>query len=384
FTSFDRVYGSPGGTWAITGVTDALSAVDEVLIVNGIVEVQEGSPAAWAPGENVGAIDRVLGVNDGGTFAFTTNTDGPTSSDEYVVLGQAGGMLMAVAREGDTSAVLPANATWGDLLQTPTVTAAGDVGFVVKNVGGVPTAEDEFVILGSTVLAQKGVTVPQGQIGAETWQLFDSEDFWVTPDGLHHLLQGDLTGATATDDIVVVDGSVIVQEGVVLAGSGFVEPVDQNGIIGVHLAADGTYFVRGRNASTSVDWVYSNGAVLATLGQAVIVGATEAWSDTEFAAGFFLHVGNGLGDFVIGGVSDGPTASNGLLAFNNTNVVAREGDPVDVDQNGFFDDDAFISTFGNDDAFLADNGLFYFVASLEDGNGNDIGDGFFVVDTSTL
>ncbi|MEM6791805.1 MAG: hypothetical protein AAF715_30075 [Myxococcota bacterium] len=64
--------------------------------------------------------------------------------------------------------------------------------------------------------------------------------------------------------------------------------------------------------------------------------------------------------------------------------MAREGDPVDVDQNGFFDDDAFISTFGNDDAFLADNGLFYFVASLEDGNGNDIGDGFFVVDTSTL
>jgi hypothetical protein len=62
-------------------------------------------------------------------------------------------------------------------------------------------------------------------------------------------------------------------------------------------------------------------------------------------------------------------------------VVAREGDPVDLDGNGTFDDDAYIgrgtntlTAFEPNDAFLTDNGLLYFIANLRDDpvSGNDL------------
>jgi hypothetical protein len=57
------------------------------------------------------------------------------------------------------------------------------------------------------------------------------------------------------------------------------------------------------------------------------------------------------------------------MVLNGTTVVLRENDPVDLDANGQFDDNLFIHTFGNDDAFLTDDGWLYFVASLRNMNG---------------
>ena len=58
----------------------------------------------------------------------------------------------------------------------------------------------------------------------------------------------------------------------------------------------------------------------------------------------------------------------------------REGDPVDLDGNGEFDDDAFIgrgnaalSAFHPDDIFLSDDGMLYFFASLRNAAGEDLG-----------
>src|SRR5690606_30227487 len=122
-------------------------------------------------------------------------------------------------------------AFWGSVLESAVIASDGAVGFASDVTTGLPTAEDDLLVLGTTLLAQTGVTVPPGQTGGEFWEAFDLSDFWITPDGQHYLVQGDLGGDTAFDDVVVLDGNVIVQEGTILPGSGFVEAVDLNGIV---------------------------------------------------------------------------------------------------------------------------------------------------------
>jgi hypothetical protein len=245
---------------------------------------------------------------------------------------------------------------------------------------GVPTTQDEVLMLGATLLGREGVTVPTGQLGSETWENFDLDDYWISADGAHWLAQGDLSGVTTGDDVVVVDGGVVVQESVVLPGSGFAEPVDAEGIVGVHMDTAGNWLVRGNNDVTEQDWVYRNGVVVAQRGGPIFTGATELWSDTDFADCFFLNVGNQRGDFVVGGVTDAPTATNGVLVLNATRVIVREGDPVDLNGNGLPDDDAFFDTFGNDDAHLTRTGFLYVVATIRNGAGTRIGQGVMEID----
>ena len=376
---FDRVYGSPNGHWALTALTNLATTEDEVLIVDGVLQVREGTAATWTAGENVGPIDTKVGVNDSGSFVFSTNTDGVTTADEYVVVGTSGGMLSSVAQEGGSADALIAGATWGSTLESAVILADETAGFVCDNLGGVPITEVEILALGASLLAQEGVSVPSGQVGTEFWENFDISGFWATPDGQHYLAQGDLTGDITTDDVVVLNGAVVIQEGSVLPGSDFPNPVDGNGIVGIHMSPGGRYFARGNNQTSELDWIYSDGAVIAMRGDPITVGTSELWDDTDFSDLFFLHVGNTQGDYVIGGVTSADSAANGVLVLNNQTVVVRESDPLDLDGNGAFDDDTFFDTFGNDDGFLADDRSFYFVATIKNGAGTRVGQGVFLV-----
>lgn len=380
FQGFDRPFGSPNGHWILSADTDLATSEDEIILVDDALMAREGTAAPWTAGENVGLIDTKLGINDSGDWVFATNTDGPTVSDEYLV-SVASGVFSAAAQEGQTGPVV--GSMWGSTLDSGVIADDGTVG-LAGSLTGVPTTEDEVLVLGATVLGQQGVTIPGGQLGNEFWEFFDTDDFWISNDGTHWLVQGDLTGDTTTDDVVAVDGTVVVQEGVVLPGSGFAEPVDASGIVGVRMDWGGTWYVRGNNDVSEQDWIYRNGAVLAKTGDPIFQGAMESWTDAEFSDCFFFHVGNSSGSYVIGGVSDGPTEANGVLVLNDRFVILRESDPVDLDGNGMFDDDVYYNTFGNDDGILTDDGLFYFVATLKDGTGAGIGDGFFVMDLSSL
>jgi len=261
------------------------------------------------------------------------------------------------------------------------ITASGLTGYSADQIQNVPVGQDDALVLGGVALSQSGVTIPTAQIGTESMENFDIDDFWMASDGVYWMAQGDLSGATATDGVVIVRNAVVVQEGAILPGSGFAEAVNLNGIVGTHMTASGRWFVRGNNAVTTDDWVYSNGTVLAKLGDFVAGAAGETWSDSEFGPCFFLHVGDSQGNYVIGGVSDGPSVSNGQLVLNKSFVIAREGDPIDLDGDGQFDDDAYFSFFGNDDGVLTDGGDFYFTANFKNAVGTALGQGFFVVAT---
>ncbi len=377
---FDRVYGSPNGNYILTAFADLATTEDELVIVNGVVVQQEGMPGPWTGGtENAGTMDTKCDVNDSGDFTFATNTDGATN-DDYIVTN-VGGVWGASAREGDPIASLPGN-TYDDLLDTPLLLADGSSGFAADGVDGtVATTEDDLLILGSTLLLQEGVTVPAGQVGAEFIENFDLSDFYASEDGAHWLVQGDLTGATTDDDVVIVDGVVALQENAIILGSGFTNPIDLNGIVGVYMDSIGNWYARGNNDASETDWVVKNGTVVASVGQPAFTGSGEIWDDSIFGDCFFLNVGNGNGDYIIGGVTDNADLlRNGLLVLNGTTEVCREGDPVDLDGNGMFDDDAFIDTFGNDDGHLSDAGRFYMVVTIRDGAQVRRGQAFMSID----
>lgn len=385
-THFDRVFGSPNGNWALTADTDLPTTEDEVLLVNGVVKAREGTAVSWNPVENIGLLDTRLAVNDTGDFVFATNTDGATGFDEYIVAGHTATTTLTIAAQEGITTNLPAlpGTTWGSTLDSGVIAGDGTIGFSSDSVLGIPTTEDDILVFGNTLLAQEGVTIPTGQVGSEFWENFSPDDYWISTDGSNWLVQGDLTGDTNFDGIVAINGSVVVQESTVLPGSGFSNPVDVSGIVGLHMSLGGNWFVRGNNDVTEQDWVYGNGVVIASSGAPIYVGATENFTDTEFADTFFMHVANSNGDYVVGGVSDGPTTANGVLVLNNNMVIARESDPIDLDGNGIFDDDVYFNTFGNDDGYLSDGGTFYVVATMKNITGTVLGQGFFSIDLSGI
>jgi len=377
-THFDRVFGS-GNYWGLTCDTDLATTEDEVLIVNGTVVGREGTPAPWTGGtENYGLLDGRVPVNSSGIFAFATNTSGPTTADEYIVSGNFGaGTFATVARESDPVPGMP-GVNYSLTLDTSVVTADGRVGYSGQVVGaGVTTNDDEILFLGTAQLAREGVTVPGNQVagGTSAWDNFDLDGYWVSADGNQWIVRGDLEGDTTIDKVAAVNGDVVLQEGQIIPGLD--APIAASAIDGVFMDESGNWYARGNNTDGD-DWIVRNGAVIARKGDSVTGGA-EAWSDAAFADLFFLHVGNSLGDYVIGGVTDEiDPLRDGVLVFNGTTVVARQGDPVDLDGNGLFDDDAYFNTFGNDDAFLSDDLKLYIVATIMNGAGTAIGQGLFL------
>src|SRR5690606_25478670 len=104
-------------------------------------------------------------------------------------------------------------------------------------------------------------------------------------------------------------------------------------------------------------------------------GSTERWGDTFSAVTL-----NRVGDWVIVGRTDSTDpAADEVIVLNGEQVVLREGDPVDLDGNGVFDDDAFIGRGVNTNAafnantwYLTDDRVLYGIVMLRNSAGEDL------------
>ena len=371
----DRPSRSPDGNLWIIGCE---TAVDEVIIVGdqcGSQTMVQEHVTTLDLGDAVGPVDANLSINDSGQFAFATNTEGATATDEVIVKWD-GTQFVTIAREGDFAA--PTTFDYSSILYSANIENSGRVWFAGDTTGGSDFDYFVFKKNGNTVEVQEGVTIPTNQAGGatEAWDNFDTDDLWVDGTGTNYILQGDLEGGTTTDDVVAVNNGVVIQEGSIIDGSGFTaaaEIIDEAGIM-----ANGDWFARGHNVDDQ-DWVLKNGAVLAATGDPLYPGATELYDDAPYSACFYLFAGNNLGDYIIGGVTDaGEDHSNAVLVLNGETVIAREHDPIDLDGNGLMDDGVRVNTFGNDDLVLTDDFQAYVTATMRnfDDTSGDIGDAF--------
>ncbi len=383
FESFDRPYASAdGSSWIISAIADTDTATDEFIIVgsgnSGAVVVQEGV-TVMPDGSLAGPIERNMGVNNSGDYAFATNTNGDTASDEAVVKWNAGSNAFEFAKQEGQPVPGVANEVFGATTNAAGITNAGDAFFrTTASVGDLPSDDDDFLFHGTNIVAQSNVTTPGNQAGGATepWDNFDTNDFYVSADGQNYLAQGDLQGDTGTDDVVVVNDNVALQEGSPINAGGknigaFTESLMNPG---------GAWFARG-DYDDDQDWLVRNGDVIAETGDPVPGGLPgETLSDAVFSSTFFAMTGNGVGDFVYGATTSNPdTEADAVLVVNNSFVLLRQGDAVDLDGNGILDDGVLIDIFNNDDMFLTDDGTLYFTAELVEVTGAPLGQAFISV-----
>lgn len=392
-TQFDRPYVSADGRYFIfTALSNSGSTTnDEVVVVGelgsgsisfattalreGITEIEPGRVAESA------SIGRNASINSAGQFVFQANLAGATTDDEVIVRGTIGASGFTIpVREGQLVDAI-AGARFGATIDSPGIDAAGKVS-VRSTLTGPPTGQQTAALLanGSALAGQTGVTSPAGQGGTpSTWQTMGLDDFYVSESGNSWLISGDTNGPTTTDLMVVVNNSVVLQEGFAVPGLADTNPV--NALVESVMFAGGDWMSRGQVASSLNDFVVHNGTALAMTGDTVPGGLPgEVFSQALFTATFFAIAANGVGDHVYGGTTSNPDPEfDAVLVYNDSLVIARQGDPVDIDGNGLFDDNAFIDVFNNDDMFLTDDGYLYFFADLRDGASNTIGQAMLTI-----
>ncbi|MEX2218427.1 MAG: hypothetical protein WD749_06660 [Phycisphaerales bacterium] len=230
-------------------------------------------------------------------------------------------------------------------------------------------------------------TVSAGAFGAPGerfyWTALESGEFHTTPDGQHHYIEGRILDATTADDGVLVvgtpaDGTVVLREGSAIPGSS--PAIVVGDIFQTTMLNNGDWYARGRDSSGTTaaapDWFVKNGVVVARTGDPITTGSGEHWGDT-----FLSFSATGSGDWLLVGNTDGADpGANEVVVLNGTQVLMREGDPVDLDGNGQFDDDAFIGRGNNalaafdanDRWFLTSGGVLYGVVQLRNGAGVDL------------
>lgn len=388
-----------GSTWVIKGRNHAGAALETMMLVgsgmSGTMLAQEGQPLAGGlPGEAYDFFDAVAGLNGNNDFAFGCRARGGPAANAEKVISVIGGVHAIAIQQGDPALGLfdlspnpTGDETFGNSLNSIHLLDNQMVAFNAVTIDNIWSTRRPAVFYNNLAFAQSGVT----PVGGGLWDSFDSDDFRTTPDGSVWIAQGDDEGVTTTDDILVVGvggnnvGTVVIRDGSPIGASG----VTATAVFHTKLIASGDWFSRGDDPLNN-DWVVRNGVVVAKTGDSVVGGA-EAWTDVLL--GF---AGNANGDWILSGKTTEPDeAINNVIAMNGTDVLVREGDPVDLDGNGLFDDDAFIgrgvstsNAFNANDVWLTDDGMLYFIAPLRDAEGNDLGtfgtggDAFMRVDLS--
>ncbi len=379
--AFLRPFVSPDGTKFVFRGVLAESSSD--VILSGTAnraapaisfQAREGFTAI--DGASAGVFKPFLSINDGGDFVFGTNTTGPVTADEIVAKANVAmpEIFSIITREG--SLVLPfspAAVLYGATSYATGITNAGDIAVLTTLTGegiitsGTSPVQNNGAIVtggGAVLSLQRGVTIPGNQLagpGNATWSVIQGgggEGMISTrsADGAHGLVNGQLnTGTTANDEVLVVDGSVVLQESVAIPSSGIADPVLS--LPYSYMEADGTWYAYGRFGPAGFGWVVRNGAVLAKHGDAIVSGSAETYAgnatNPAFANTFFMATGRGT-DYVVGGVTNNAdTYQNSVLVHNGTTVIAREGDPIDLDGNGVADDDSYIANFPQNRAFIS-------------------------------
>jgi len=304
--------GSRWGMWARNG--DASSARDGMYLtgegVTGTLRIQEGVTVVHEGRVAEGMNDQRIGVLNDGTFGVALNLSGDVANDQVGVIGNAGGSLTVVVREGDDIGG-PGGARMGSNMSDASVTkldmvSPAQLAVRAVNLAGTIASEDAVLLRqnGVGVVAQKGVTVPENQFtGIQTVMSFEAGRYFVSGPGGSSLYVAQLNGPAATSQVLCVNNRVEIQEGAILAG--MTSPVLR--IINARMEANGDWFARGENVSGNA-WVVRNGIVVATTGDLMGGEAGERWSgvawDVLNGDTFFAATGNGKGDFVIGGFTD--------------------------------------------------------------------------------
>lgn len=369
-----------GSMWVIKGRTTQATTNDSILVLGsglaGTMFCQDGQPfKGGTTGELYDFFDTPVPVafDDNNRIGFSARAKGGVASMfEKVVLFDGVGHTIA-HQMGDPALGLidvPANPTgdelFGNSINGLTLFNDGTFQFTNTPITNCHSSRYPALFRGGVSFKQSGVST----IGGEVWDNFGLSDAGATPDGAHWFAEGDTENAnTAIDGILVVDDAIVMREGSPVAGTSVIFA----DAFFTRMLSNGDWFSRGDDPADN-DWAVRNNVMIARTGDPIVAGSTETWG-----VSFSGLTGNRVGDWVLtGNTSETDVNKDNVLVMNGQRVIAREGDPVDVDGNGAFDDDAFIASFQPNDLQLTDDETLYYLVTLRNGAGTVIGDAFLV------
>jgi hypothetical protein len=392
FRAMEDLWVSPDGArWLLKGRTQAGSDMETILLMGsgttGTRLAQEGN---FIPGG--GADERYdffgsSGITFDSTnrFAFTararTMATGSTSAPNgQRVLYFDGSTITLRFKEGDLiGGLMDTGATgdekFGNSVGSVHLLDDGRIGSQDSTITGISTTRRPAIMYDATGFKQSNVSTFTGIDGSttETWATLLANLFNTTPDGAHWMAQGRAVSQASSATILVRDNAAVLATGTTIPGS----TVTVDAIFAYAQLPNGTWYARGDEVGDN-DWAVKNGVVVAKTGDPITPGSTEHWG-----AVFQAFNGNRAGDWVLAGTTDNPDAGrNEVVVYNGAGgamVLAREGDPVDINGNGMFDDGAFIgrgnntlTAFDPNDLAITDGRMVYFIANLHDADSIDL------------
>lgn len=396
FKALETLSVSPDGSqWILKGRNWLGDQLETMLLIGsgicGEVLAQEGQPVH--DGEPNEVYDFMgsspAHFNELGQYVYTARARGGDPDTKQKGIFFDGVNYNMVRRESDPAYGLvddpgyPADdELFGNSFGSMHVLNNGTIGYQDSTIKNIHSSYRPAIFYNDTSFKQSNVS----PIGLSVWDSLDSNKFWTTPDGTTWIAQGDDYEATTTDDILVVNNAVVLREGSAIPSSSVVVTA----VFQTKLLPNGDWYSRGDDPNDD-DWAVRNGTLVTVTGDAITTGSAEHWADV-----FYSFTGNTNGDWVLTGKTDNAdTRIDTVIVLNGTDVVVREGDPVDLDGNGSFDDDAYIgrgdatlTAIHADDIFLTDDLMLYFFASLRNAAGEDLGsfgsggDAFMRIDLS--
>ncbi len=351
--------------------------------LTGTTFVQEGQPV---PDGEAGELVEFFGsgytgqFNDDNHFAFALRARGGVASVFQKVIEWDGTTFTKRFQMGDLYTGLQDAApnpsgdeTVGNSIGSIHILNSGVIGSQDSSVLNISTTRRPVAAYNLNGFAQNNVTTVTNFAGdgIDIVTNIAAGMFYTTTDGSSYGYGGDVSGAPT--NAVIINDKVALRQGQAIPGSTALFN-DGNA-----LRAHGTsIYVRGSTTLPTGGFLWRDDTLLVGPETAITNEVTSGPAET-WVGGFSGFAANRKGDWVLAGKSNRDAAEDDVMVLNGTTVIVREGDPVDVDGNGMFDDDAFIgrgvntnSAWVTDSIGLSDDGWVYFLANIRNGAGQDI------------
>lgn len=394
FRQFFQLFLSPDGSeWVIRASTQQATTVDNLVLrgsgTTGSMWMQENRPVPdGLPGEVIDFFGSGLGrYNDNNHFAFTLRARGGVASVFQKVIEWDGSTFTKRFQMGDLYTGLqdvPANPTGdetvGNSVGSIHILNNGVIGSQDSSVLGIHTSRRPVATYDRHGFAQTGITTVTNYNGdgIDIVAGITANAFYTTTDGSSYGYTGTVSGTAGTTNVVVINDKVVLRQTFPIPGSTAL--MGANVATGENLAAHGQdIYVRGLTTSPTGAFFWRNDELLAITGDPITTAAAAGGPIETWAGSFYSFGANRKGDWVLAGKTSRDEAENDVIVFNGTTVLMREGDAIDVDGNGIFDDDAFIgranntaAAFGANAALaIGDDGWVYALVNLVNGAGQE-------------
>ncbi len=375
--------------WVMTARANIGPSGSRVVILGGqsvasqVIAIQ-GQPTPFLPGRDWGDFDAQVDVNENGSAVLVSNLTGSTADDQVVARFNLNLHAFDLPyREGQPVPGL-SGVNFGPFLSSPSITDNEQVSAMAQIVGsGVTSANNVVLEFNNNILLRKGISHPAG--APTPWSGFTDMTFQMPLAGLF-VVQG-TDGATApSNQLAAISNNPVLRVGGTIPG--LTSPIAANHIDRIRLASCGDWIARGQNQNQTEDWVVVNGDIFNRRGVDItpLNPSGERFSDARFQATFFTVAINASSHKVVGGYTDNPDPNHDeVLVLDNVRVIAREGDPIDLNANGLYDDNAFIGGFVPDAAFIESMGaslVVYTLVPIKNSMGQIIGYSYVCISPS--